>query len=157
MSIRSRQKPESAIRLIAKDQESLAEIVQHMWSQIGAVAGDLLRLQNVLEEAEVVDRVSPDTITLNARAVLTDVGTGQRLTYTLVLPFHADVSEGRVSVLAPIGTAMLGRKAGESFQVKVPSASRTFRVERVVRVPEQPELGPRNALARTRNRAYPRT
>ncbi len=157
MSIRSRQAPESAIRVTAEDSECLEEIIQDMWSQVRAETGNLLNLQNVLEQAEVVDHISPHTITLNSMAVLTDVGTGQRYTYTLVLPFHADVSEGRISVLAPIGTAMLGRKAGESFEVRVPNATRLFRVDRVVRAPKLPEFPTSSRLAGRRYREYPQT
>lgn len=155
MRIRSRQKQESAIRMTVQDQECLAEVIQGRWSQVSSEAGDLLRLQNILDQAEAGDGVSAETIILNSRVVLTNADSGQQLTYTLVLPFHADVSEGRVSVLTPIGTAMLGRKTGESIHVKLPNACGTFRIEKVIPPPRQPQT--RNTLVRSTIRAYPQT
>jgi hypothetical protein len=63
--------------MTVQDQESLAEVIQGRWSQVSSEAGDLLRLQNVLDQAKVGDGVSAEMIILNSRVVLTNADSGQ--------------------------------------------------------------------------------
>lgn len=72
-------------------------------------------------------------VTMNTTVVLRDVDTRERETYTLVYPEQADISLDRVSVLAPIGTAVLGRRVGDVVEAKVPSGRRRIRVESIRR------------------------
>lgn len=77
--------------------------------------------------------MAPDVITLRRRARLVELGSGDVLDYTLVLPQEADVSEGRISVLAPLGTAMLGFRCGDVFEWMMPGGAMKLKVESVLR------------------------
>ena len=54
-----------------------------------------------------------------------------RMTYTLVSPHEANLKEGKISIKSPIGQALLGKKAGESVEVRVPAGMLTLRIESI--------------------------
>jgi len=99
---------------------------------------DLKQLEAELERGQLVapGDVPRDVITMNSTARLTDLDTGEDLAYTLVFPKDADIRQGRISVLAPIGTAMLGYRVGDTFEWPVPEGKRRLKVEEVLYQPE---------------------
>ncbi len=99
---------------------------------------DLGALQAEMEHARVVApaAVPADVITMNSRARLRDLETGEEVTYTLVFPSQASIDDGRISVVAPIGTAMLGHRVGDVFEWEVPAGSVRYKVEAVLYQPE---------------------
>lgn len=99
---------------------------------------DLRGLQAELEHARVVApaEVPPDVITMNSKARLRDLETGEEVTYTLVFPDQANIEQGRISVVAPVGTAMLGHRVGDEFEWEVPAGAVRLRVEDVLYQPE---------------------
>ncbi len=92
-----------------------------------------------LERAEVVlsDEIPDDVVTMNSTVVLRDIDTDETETYTLVYPNHADIARNRLSVLAPVGTAILGYQVGDVIRWRVPSGVRRLRVEDVIFQPER--------------------
>jgi len=96
-----------------------------------ALSRELLRAQ--IKSSE---EIPEDVITLNSRARLLDLGTNEVLDLTIVLPEDADVQEGRISILAPLGTAMLGFRKGDIFEWNVPGGQSRFHVEAVLFQPE---------------------
>jgi regulator of nucleoside diphosphate kinase len=97
-------------------------------------------LEAVLEDAQGIDpSVLPqDIVTMNTTVELRDVDTEESETYTVVYPERADITLNRISVLAPIGTAILGRRRGDLVEVEVPSGRRRIRVEDIHYQPERP-------------------
>jgi regulator of nucleoside diphosphate kinase len=79
-----------------------------------------------------------DVITMHARVQVLDLVSGERRELVLVFPREADLSAGRISVLAPLGTALLGYREGDEVEWLMPGGLRRLRIERVRRpVPEQ--------------------
>ncbi|MBE0543025.1 MAG: nucleoside diphosphate kinase regulator [Verrucomicrobia bacterium] len=99
---------------------------------------DLRGLQAELEHARVVQPtdVPSDVITMNSKARLRDLDTGEEMIFTLVFPGNADIEHDKISVVAPIGTAMLGHRVGDEFSWEVPAGSVRLRVEDVLYQPE---------------------
>jgi len=99
---------------------------------------DLRGLQSELEHARVVapKEVPPDVITMNSKARLRDLETNEEVVYTLVFPDQANIENGRISVVAPVGTAMLGHRVGDEFEWQVPAGAVRLRVEEVLYQPE---------------------
>ena len=95
-------------------------------------------LARELKNAQVVppDQVPGDLVTMNSRVKLRDLDNNAELVYTLVFPDKADSSAGKISVLAPIGTAMLGYRVGDTFQWEVPSGERGLTIEALLYQPE---------------------
>lgn len=82
------------------------------------------------------DEMPSDVVTMNSRVRLIDLDSGAELVYTLVFPADADYTAGRISVLAPIGTALLGERVGAEIQWEVPAGVRRLRVEELLYQPE---------------------
>ena len=99
--------------------------------EMSSLAAELVR-------AEIVDArdIPTDVITMNSRAELVDLNTGERMEFTLVFPNEAQIEAGKISVLAPLGTAMLGYRVGDEFEWNVPYAVRRLKV---IAVRFQPE------------------
>ncbi|HYC53752.1 MAG TPA: nucleoside diphosphate kinase regulator [Candidatus Binatia bacterium] len=100
---------------------------------------DLERLREEIERAEIVepDEVPADVVTMNSTVRFSDEETGEEREMTLVFPAFADVDAGRVSVLAPVGSALLGLSVGDSIDWPMPSAGE--RTLRVIAITYQPE------------------
>ena len=99
---------------------------------------DLQELEEELSRGQLVKphNVPGDVITMNSTACLMDLDTGEELIYTLVFPKDADIQQHKISVLAPIGTAMLGYGVGDTFVWEVPDGIRRLKVKELLYQPE---------------------
>lgn len=99
----------------------------------------LTDLRTELQRAEIVDAadVPADVITMNSTVSLRDLDTGELETYTLVFPHEANIANSKLSILAPIGTAILGYRVGDVVEWRVPNGSRHLRIEEVLYQPER--------------------
>lgn len=95
-------------------------------------------LQGELDRAHIVEPqdVPQDVVTMNSRVRLTDVETNEEQVYTLVFPSEANVEQRKISVLAPIGTAILGYRVGDTVEWPVPGGMRRLRIDEVLYQPE---------------------
>ena len=73
---------------------------------------------------------------MNSRVRLTDVETNEEQIYTVVFPSEANLEDGKISILAPIGTAILGYRVGDTVEWRVPGGVRTLRIEEILYQPE---------------------
>ncbi len=104
-------------------------------------------LQRELERAIVLssEAVPRDVVTMNSRVLYVDETTGERRLVKIVYPMEADASAGKISVLAPVGAALLGLSIGQAIEWGFPDGTRRrLRVEDVSYQPES--SGRRGAL-----------
>jgi len=97
------------------------------------------RLENEVKHATVIlDPISmpADVVTMRSRARLGNLETQEVLEWTLVYPAEGDVDRGRVSILSPIGAAMIGCRVGDSFELDMPGRRGTYVVEAITYQPE---------------------
>lgn len=129
---------ERAIFITEYDRQRLSKFIENPGLLEHPEPESLESLKKELARAQVVapEDIPPDVVTMNSTVRLVDVDTGEQDTYTLVFPSDADVGSGRLSVLAPIGTAMLGYSAGDTFTWRVPEGQRRLRIEEVTYQPE---------------------
>jgi regulator of nucleoside diphosphate kinase len=81
----------------------------------------------VLDEDELPRKV----VTMNKAVTVKDLATGARHHVVLVSPAQADVSARRISVLAPLGTVLLGYREGDEVEWLMPGGLRRLRIEHV--------------------------
>jgi regulator of nucleoside diphosphate kinase len=95
-------------------------------------------LQGELDRAHIVEptAVPTDVVTMDSRVSLTDVETNEEQTYTIVFPSGANLEQRKISVLAPIGTALLGYRVGDTVEWDVPGGVRRLRINEVLYQPE---------------------
>ena len=95
-------------------------------------------LERELERGEVVppEGVPKSVVTMNTKVQFRDLGSGERETYMLVYPSEADIEEQKLSVLAPLGAALLGARVGGVVECDTPGGVRRLKVERILYQPE---------------------
>ena len=95
-------------------------------------------LQDELDRAHIVEPTAiPDSVvTMNSRVRLKDMETGEEKNYTLVFPSDADIEKTKFSILAPIGTAILGYRIGDTVDWLVPAGTRKVRILEILYQPE---------------------
>lgn len=81
------------------------------------------------------DRVPADVVTMNSEVVYEDIETSATRTVRVVFPKDADADRGCISVLAPIGSALLGLRVGQSITWRVPHGTKRLRVVEVRAAP----------------------
>ena len=126
------------ISITEYDLRRLKELVQ-----VGISFGErdresLEKLQNELDRAHIVDptAVPDDVVTMNSRVRFKDLDTNQDKVYMLVFPSEAKLELQKISVLAPIGTAILGCGVGDTVEWRVPSGIKRVRIEEILYQPE---------------------
>ncbi|NLE23442.1 MAG: nucleoside diphosphate kinase regulator [Actinobacteria bacterium] len=99
---------------------------------------DLTALLAELDRSTIVapEDIPPDVVTMNSTVVLHEIERDQEKTISLVFPADADIDAGAISVLAPVGTAILGFKKGDVVEWPVPAGLRRFRIEKILYQPE---------------------
>jgi regulator of nucleoside diphosphate kinase len=129
---------ENDIIVTARDHAELSSVIAVTSKVSPRVKWELRFLENELKRARIVapEEVPPDVITINTRAELVDLETGERMEFTLVLPADADINDGKISVLVPLGTAMLGCRVGDEFVWHVPHGLRRLKVIKLLFQPE---------------------
>lgn len=98
----------------------------------------LMGLKEGLDRCRVVRQgeVPKGVVTMRSRVRVRDLDDDEIDTYTLVYPDEADVDLGKVSVLAPMGLALLGSWAGDTIRFDAPGGRRRLKIEKVLYQPE---------------------
>ena len=100
--------------------------------------GDLTRLQEEIKRAKIVEpsEIPGDIVTMNSRVRLRDLDSGEQMQVSLVYPAAADAAANKISILAPIGTAILGYRTGDKVEWEVPAGVRRLKIDDVLYQPE---------------------
>ena len=130
---------EAAIFITKNDRERLGNLIEIARERDNGTNREYLnRLEEELDRAELIEPkdTPPDVITMRSKVRLKDLSTGEQMVYSLVFPTEAKFDEGKISILAPIGTAMLGYRRGDVIEWQVPSGLRKLKVEEILYQPE---------------------
>jgi regulator of nucleoside diphosphate kinase len=109
-------------------------------------SNDLDDLRLELGRARTVPKseIAPDIVTMGSSFTVLDLDSEETDQFTLVFPGQADIANGRLSVLAPIGTAVLGYRLGDTIRWRVPAGIRKLKIIEVNGMTEsdksQPQL-----------------
>lgn len=129
---------ERTIYITSFDLSRLEELLEVASEFSGRDNKHLEELSKELLRAEVVDseNIPADVITMNSRVRLVDLDSKEERIYTLVFPSEANIDENKISILAPIGTAMLGYRVGDTIKWQVPAGTRRLKVKAILYQPE---------------------
>ena len=142
------------IRVTENDLAALEALIIHGRVSLRRDVCHLDDLGHELERAEVVadGEVPPDVVTMNSTARVRDLSTGATAVYTVVFPPEADVASNRISVLAPVGTALIGYRRGDEVEWRTPGGARRLLIEEVLFQPEATEARMRDGRREGRRR-----
>lgn len=129
------------ITVTDRDRERLLRCIERASAGRSVEAAEALEAEIFRARVVASEQVPDDVVTMNSRVVFEDVRAGARRAITLAYPADADADAGRVSVLAPIGSALLGLRVGDEIDWDLPGG-RTATL-RVVEVTFQPEAAGR--------------
>jgi regulator of nucleoside diphosphate kinase len=120
------------------DRQRLGTLLEKARYQGLAESKLLTDLEFELERAEAVDslHVPEDVVTMNSTVRLRDLETDETFDYTLVYPRDADAVHDRISVLAPVGTAIIGCRKGDVVEWPIPAGTARLEIEEVLYQPE---------------------
>jgi len=101
----------------AKEQQSLNE-------------GRIKELEALLALADIIDvqKLSGTTVKFGATVRIVDEATDEERKYMIVGDAEADASKGRISISSPIARAMIGKSAGDSFEVTAPGGAKSYEI-----------------------------
>ncbi|HXS54765.1 MAG TPA: GreA/GreB family elongation factor [Hanamia sp.] len=114
--------------LLKNDYEILNEYVKNLHGMQVNEKENFRKLSQELGKAKLVDAAEfpMDIVRLDSTVVIRDVQTKRDMTITIVMPQSADIKQKKVSVLAPIGTALIGFKKGQTVSWEVPAGKKDF-------------------------------
>ncbi len=117
-----------AIRMTDRDYERLSALVGAMRggprSGYAAMLGERLRGASTIRD----EAFDSGCVKMGSFARLLDLGMNREFRYRLAFPGEADIDAGRISVLSPLGAALLGRTTGEEFSYQSPGGPVRMRV-----------------------------
>jgi regulator of nucleoside diphosphate kinase len=133
MTRESRAKP--AIILSAEDYERLSILVEAARKRMPDLADELA---DEIGRARVLAKGKhpQDIVCMNSEVEFRDDTTGKVQRVTLVYPEEADISERKISVLTPVGTALIGLRAGHSIHWETPNGEARQLTVLSIREPE---------------------
>lgn len=137
------------IHVTVEDMTRLSEYVRVARSRHQEDIAYLTVLSEELDRAVVVlpEQMPANVVTMHSQVLLRDLASNEELEYVVVYPENADIIQGRISVVSPIGAALLGRKVGDAIRVRVPAGVRRMRIERLLFQPEAAAMLSREACA----------
>lgn len=94
------------------------------------VEGRIGELEDTTKRAEIIDttKLKGKTVRFGAKVKLADEETDEENTYQLVGEFEADIEQNKISIMSPLGKALIGREVGDSVEVTTPNGVRYFEV-----------------------------
>lgn len=140
---------ERMIQITQADMEKLKRMVEARRKTSVRDQENLAMLAHELERAEVVpaNNISTDAVTMDSQVLVRDLKTGTESSYALVLPADADITQGKISILAPIATALLGYREGDEIEWPTPGGWRRLRIVKVLYQPEAAGDEPGHSVA----------
>lgn len=114
--------------LLKEDYNRLSEYVKSSKSMPVSDKKNYENLAQEIGQAIVVDKEDfpENTVRLNSTAIIKDKDTNRVMALTVVLPHNADLKKGKISVLAPLGAALIGFQKGEQINWEVPSGTKNL-------------------------------
>ena len=96
--------------------------------------GRVGELEYKLSRADIIDpeTLPKDRVVFSSSVVLENIDTGENVEYQLVGPDESNVEQGRISVLSPLGKAMIGKKPGDEIVLQTPGGQRAYELVEII-------------------------
>ncbi|MFO7658464.1 MAG: GreA/GreB family elongation factor [Bacteroidales bacterium] len=120
------------------DYVRLCNLINSVKDQKNVEFRNIDMLGTEIKRAKRVDskEITPEFITMNSIIEVTDMDTNKLMTLKLVYPQDADFRKGYISVLSPLGSALLGYKKGDIIAFEVPAGEKKVKINNVIYQPE---------------------
>ena len=94
------------------------------------IEGRVKDLENKLALAEVIDpsKLAGDRVAFGASVKLSNVDTGEEVTYRILGADESDLAKGSISITSPLARSLIGKSVGDEVKVRMPGGDRTYEV-----------------------------
>jgi regulator of nucleoside diphosphate kinase len=125
------------IYVTEKDFQRLFTLIQEQRQSNGS-GPNIARLGEELKRARRLpaEEMPAGVVTMNSRVQVKELLSGNEMEVTLVYPKNADVNAKKISILAPLGAAILGCREGDEVEWTLPDRKFSYKIEKVVYQPE---------------------
>lgn len=125
---------DKVIYISKSDMNRLRDLVEGVRAYNPKPNPNLDKLEKELNRAKVVSpkKVPKDVITMNSQVRVLDIDSKEEATYIIVFPAQAKIADNKISILAPIGMALLGYRVGDIVEWEVPSGLKRLRIEEIL-------------------------
>lgn len=121
----------------ARDKGDLSENAEYDAAKEaqGLLEAKIAKMEDIVANARIVDESQMDTskVLILSKVRIKNTTNGAQMTYTLVAENEANLKEGKISIDSPIGKGLLGKKVGDTADVKVPSGIVKFEIVEITR------------------------
>ena len=126
------------LQITEMDYSRLHTLIKNLMADKKEEVQYLETLAHEIQIAEKVDSraISPEYVTMNTKLEIVDMDTGRAMQIKLVYPGEADFRQGKVSVLSPLGSALIGYKEGDVVSFNVPRGVKEVRIGKILFQPE---------------------
>ena len=95
-------------------------------------------LEQEIDRAKRIEprKIGPDFVTMNSEVEVIDLASGRVMTFKLVYPQDADFKNNRLSVLSPLGSALIWYREGDEVEFRVPAGTKKVKITRILFQPE---------------------
>jgi|SRR6185436_15411852 len=128
------QKSKTQLILLKDDYKLLISYLNGLYGKTAFDRRNAEELTNELKKAKLVNKSAfpLDVVRLNSTVRIKTEGKEEIMEVMLVTPDKADIKERKISIMAPIGTALIGFKQGEKVKWQVPAGTKTFTIVEVM-------------------------
>ena len=125
------------IYLTEEDYRQLIHLIQVQKHQQD-FSPSINRLKEKLKRALrlAAEAIPPEVVTMNSRVRVIELKSSSEMTITIVYPQEADFNAGKISILSPLGTAILGSRQGDEVIWTAPYCKFIYRIKKVLYQPE---------------------
>ncbi|MBN2481969.1 MAG: GreA/GreB family elongation factor [Bacteroidales bacterium] len=126
------------IKITELDYVRLCKLINSVKAEKTIELKNIEFLGSEIKRAKKVDsrKIRPEFITMNSVIEVTDMDTQKQMTFKLVYPNDADFRNGQISILSPLGSALLGYKTGSVIAFEVPKGIKKIRINKILYQPE---------------------
>jgi regulator of nucleoside diphosphate kinase len=124
------QKTNNRLVLAKQDYEVIMSYIRRGLPTITFNRQDAEELESELKKAKVVDKedLPDDVVRLNSKVTIKEEKENKIMELTVVTPEKANIKQRLISIMSPIGTALIGFRKGQQVRWKVPSGKKTFTI-----------------------------
>ena len=101
----------------------------------GHIEGQIRDIENTVKRARVIESPTEKSlkISMGDTVIVTDTLSGEKINYTLVSSREANIKQGKISIVSPVGQALFNKEAGDTLKVNTPSGVLTYKIVEIVR------------------------
>lgn len=133
VQLESVERPEISRQIAeARDKGDLSENAEYDAAKEaqGLLEAKIAQLKGLIASARIIDEsaIGTDSVKIMNKVTLQNLKNDKVMTYTLVSESEADLVQGKISVNTPIAQGLLGKKVGDTAEIKVPSGILQFKI-----------------------------